>query len=155
MSKELIKILYNPSSISSAKSEQMSFDEEFLNSKIGTEDPHLLIAELCHATLAERACYEKLIGLKRAISLPQAPENRLVLLTSFNVLLKHLATHHTGNMDVFQCAVQIIMLLKEHVETRPQPQSQSLRAEWVELEKSIYALSSWEGQLDYFWANLH
>jgi hypothetical protein len=155
MSKQLIKILYNPSSISSAKSEQMSFDEGFLNSKIGAEDPLLLIAELSHTTIAERICYDKLVNLKRALSLPQVPKNRPTLLINFNVLLKYLATHYTGNMNVFQCAVQIIMLLKEHVETRPQAQSQSLRSEWVELEKSIYTLSSWENQLDYFWANLH
>lgn len=155
MSKQLIQILYNPSSISSARSEQMSFNEEFLNSKIGADDPFVLMAELAGAALAERPCYDKLVNLKRALTLPQDPITRQKLLENFNTLLKHLAARHTGSMDIFQCTVQIIMQLKDHVEARPQPQGQALRAEWVELEKAIYTLSTWEGQLDYFWANVH
>lgn len=152
MSEQLIKILYNPSSINSVEPVEADPARE---SDAGEGTAHVsfaLIAELMRPTQGRQTAFKDLIALKRRLTFPLATANRLALLDRFNVMLKHLAGRFTDDMDIFQSAIQLVTLFKDQIEARPHHHGATLRAEWVELEKAIYVLSSWEGQLDYFWS---
>lgn len=153
MSEQLIKILYNPSSINSVEGSLETGPFEPDRSAGSGEDTFELVTEIMRRpTGSGQTAFKDLIALKRRLTLPVPLQNRLALLDRFNAMLKHLAGRFTDNMDIFQSAIQLVTLFKDQVEARPQGHGPTLRAEWVELEKAIYVLSSWEGQLDYFWS---
>lgn len=148
MNHRLTDILYNPSSINSV--EQNTPEPE--RQPQTPQETRALIAAIEKPGLSDKAVYDGLIALKRRLLLPLPLVNRLSLIENFNSLLKKLAARFTNNIDLFHSAIQIITLFKDQVEARPQNESATLRSEWVELEKTIYHLTSWEGQLDYFWS---
>jgi hypothetical protein len=152
MSEQLIKILYNPSSINSVEPVETGPASKSDGGEETVHGSFALIAELMRPTQGRQTAFKDLIALKRRLTLPLPTANRLALLDRFNAMLKHLASRFTDDMDIFQSAIQLVTLFKDQVEARPQNHGATLRAEWVELEKAIYVLSSWEGQLDYFWS---
>ena len=151
-SEQLIKILYNPSSINSVEAPDALPSDDHNGRDAADDEVFALIVSLTREARGQQTVFQELIALKRKLILPLATANRLILIERFTSLVKHLAARFTNNMDIFQSTIQVVTLFKNQVEARPQGHGPTLRAEWVELERVIYLLSTWEGQLDYFWS---
>lgn len=154
-SEQLIKILYNPSSINSVEAHDALPGDDHNGRDAADDEVFALIIGLTRESRGQQAVFQELIALKRKLTRPLACANRLILIERFTGLVKHLAARFTNSMDIFQSAIQLVTLFKNQVEASPQPHGPTLRAEWVELERVIYLLSTWEGQLDYFWSEAH
>lgn len=160
MSKRLVQVLYNPGSINSVG---MDCPEDVANTanvsvSLRDNNPGLLLGlveslKLGHASTPER--HQQLIQIKKHLARPLAPAERMLFLRLFNSSVQVLAENSSSDATTFQACVQIVSMVKELVESNPQILGADSRAEWVELEKSIYHLSHWEGQLEFYWSSLN
>lgn len=153
MSKKLVQILYNPSSLHTA--DAMTKSHESIQNEERNEQALQILDDLIANTRTIKSTFASLISLKRSLMYPVDKSTRLIFLKNYNQLLKSYTSSFTNEIDIFQVCVQLTTLLKEQVETRPHETSAILKSEWIELEKMIYQLSTWESQLEHFWSSAH
>lgn len=162
MSKRLVQVLYNPGSISSVGSNTPAPDEPMHSGSVlvslkNTNANILLglVESLRLDQYIEKESYQKLIRIKKQLMGPLDMATRVVFLQNFNGAISNLANRFGTHADLFQACVQVISMAKEIIEKEPQPFGTDSRQEWVNLEKAIYHLSQWEGQLEFYWSSVN
>lgn len=158
MSYNLVKLLYNPSSLSSIspseKKDSAHQDlETFVNKGSGEK-----IFDFMTNTITQNSPKNaslQLISMKKILLDPMGFGVRYFFLKRLNAFLETLSNLYQGHMEIFQASIQIVTLIKNQIEHYPQQLHQDSRAEWIELEKSVYTLSRWEDRLQHFWEASH
>lgn len=152
MKRNLTKILYNPSSMITAPAAENPNDSS-------TQAIAAATLEKIQSLRGEqeyKICHKLLHDIQMNLEIAIQGRERLTLLRLFNVALDPLSEgRFTDSSDLFNNCVKIVSLFKRQAEEFPQNSGQRVREEWVELEKSIVILSTWEGQLEYLSPSLH
>ena len=159
MSQKLVELLYNPSSLNSItdQSLELATNPANLNSgngttKISNQDIQKQFDHLIQAGLTEKETLGFLFHLKSVLLEELNPSNRVATLEELNLILATFSSRFNSSIDIFQACVQTVTFIKENVDQLPNPSGSESRKEWVQLERAIYYLAQWEGQLDYFWS---
>ena len=154
MSQNLIKLLYNPSSLSSiSPSEKKETSHEDLKTFVQKGSGEKIFDLMTGATTQSnpKNAYLQLVSMKKILLDSMGFGVRYFFLKRLNPFLETLSNLYQGHMEIFQASIQIVNLIKNQIEHCPQQLHQDSKVEWIELEKSVYTLSRWEDQLQHFW----
>lgn len=153
MNSDLIKILYNPGSITTAETVRAHNTDALPIT--GNNTAHAVLAilsRLRNSAADARDAHAQLIALKRKLMLALELDARPVVIKAMRATLAVLAGNFASEVDLFQAFIQNIMLIKDQMDTNAQYSVETARHEWVELECVIFELSRWDDQISYFWA---
>jgi hypothetical protein len=165
----VVNFLYNPSSINSAQVDNDTGDEV-----LNDIHPSHFYREKLHRTQPPDAAYLirdadfRILEALDAVRQPQDDQAvldslgrlgrlvegvslaiRLSLLKEFSAFLEGCARQHGQSKQLFQACLQVLIEIKKQMDGHDQPTGAVLKSEWIELEKSIYHLTLWEGQFEH------
>lgn len=138
MKKNILDILYNPSSISSISSDR----NQICQDQGAANDYHILEAlENLHLAKSESDILKHLENLKQALSWGLSKGIRSILLKQFHLFLCRATQEHVDSVEMFQKCCGLLEEIKRILGDRECVIHESL---WIELEKSVYVLSLWQ-----------
>lgn len=138
MKKNILDILYNPSSLSSVSSNVGSSCQD----QGSANDYHVLEAlENLHLAKSESGILKYLECLKQALSWELSRGVCSILLKQFHLFLCRVTREHVNSVELFQKSCVLIEGIKQILGDEECLIHESL---WVELEKSVYVLSLWQ-----------
>lgn len=146
---DIIKILYNPSSLCSVKSGDGWTNPSYLaNSYPESEESLQMISTILREPGAREKIMVNLARLNKLMRKEIPLSFRPELFKEVNELTKTLAGRYPQDKQVFQACFEALTTLKEQIDRYPQNMGALSEMEWVELEKVVYLLCDWEDGLE-------
>lgn len=138
MKKNILDILYNPSSISSVSSDTIELRQD----QEAAGEHHILEAlESLVLAKSESDVCKHLENLKMVLSWGVSQGIQPVLLKQFHLFLCRVTCEHADSVVLFQKSCVLLEGIKQILGDKESLIHESL---WVELEKSVYVLSLWQ-----------
>lgn len=138
MKKNILDILYNPSSISSVSSDAIEICQD---QEAAGDYPVLEALESLVLAKSESEILKHLESLKGALSGGLSKGIQSILLKQFHLFLCCVTREHLDSVHIFQKSCALLEEMKRLLSDRECLVPGSL---WVDLEKSVYVLSLWQ-----------
>lgn len=143
MKKNLVNILYNPGSVSSVKP---SLVPESLEEAVHSLDRDYHILEVLEELVVANNRSEikkRLETFRESLDHGISVSIQKMVLKEFNTFLSRTMKKYVECGTLFQLCVETVIEIKKHMNEK---QGILGKDAWVELERSIYLLSSWENR---------
>jgi hypothetical protein len=163
MSSKLIKLLYNPCSLTTTLGyDFQSYDDFSENAE--NDDAKLpessmkvldILENLIHSPVSAHEMKHGLRSLKNYHLENLSLDARPTIMKELSRVMQKLRAEFGGEIELFRTAMQVVSLFKALIDLRPNAKTHDANQEWVSLEACVYQLSEWENRSKTVWENYH